>query len=369
MSTLEAQLRDHFAQIADREGVSPNVSIAAAASRGRKRLRWRRVRRAGTPVLAASAVAAVALAGIGPANLIGPATLTHKAPGPATAAITPPRQFSPLVPYASFGWLPSGGRPAGGGNASVVDILNADTDGKFTWQLYTYARGACRLQGGVEVQCTLQGGATQSFTMTGRAPSVHGRQAFWAANARMYHQAVAWRYAPGSWAVLDNAKGTLQSSQTLLRIARGVIFGGTSHRPVEFAAQLTGVPATWRISNVAYRPASGTEMAYQYLFAAAGTNPLDLPLMTVSPGRGSCYFYPDGQSVHRVINGYPVVVNTIAAARGNPTVYQVCVPDADGLSIFISVDGGKPVIQPVTLFRHMRLLGTNPASWVTQPTS
>jgi hypothetical protein len=72
--------------------------------------------------------------------------------------------------------------------------------------------------------------------------------------------------------------------------------------------------------------------------------------------------------VHRVINGHRVVVNRIPAADGRPTTYQVCAPDVSGLSLFISVDGGHPVITPVTLFRHLRALGTNPANWSVAPT-
>jgi len=365
MSALESQLREHFARIAEREDASPNVSIAAAASRGRKRLRWRRVRATGTPVLAVAAIAALVTLGSAPGNIVGPATLLHKTPGSVTPAITAPRQFNLLAPYASFGWLPPGGRPAGGGNTAVAESLDAETDGKFAWQLYTYARGACQVQGDADLQCTLSAGATQSYPLAGRAPSVHGRLTFWAGPHP--HQAVAWQYGTGGWAVLTNAKTSPQSSQTLLRIARGVIFGTGTRSPVEFAAQLGAVPTTWRITNVAFRQVSGAALAYEYSFAAHGSNSADLPFVTVSLGRGSCYFYPDGQSVHSAINGYDLVVNTILAARGNPTVFQVCVPDADGLFIFISVDGGKPVIQPLTLFSHMKLLGTNPANWVTQP--
>jgi len=35
--------------------------------------------------------------------------------------------------------------------------------------------------------------------------------------------------------------------------------------------------------------------------------------------------------------------------------------------VFISMDGGHPVISPVTLFRHMKLLGTDPADWSVDP--
>jgi len=365
MSSLEARLRDHFARLAELEQAPPNVSISAAVRRGRRLRRWRRARIAGSPVLAVSAVAAVVLAGLLPAGKVDSARPRREAASPADLPAAAPTQFDPLVPYASFGWLPPGERQAGGGNQPVEDVLNVDAGRTFTWQLSTYADGACQVEGDAELQCSLADSATEGYPLAGRARSVSGRAAFW--TGTRLHQSVAWQYAPNGWAVLSNARVTSQSSQMLLRIAAGVVFGAWQP-PIEFAAQLTGVPPTWRISTDTFRQVSGMKLAYQYSFAAAGSNPRDLPMITLSAGSGTCYFYPAGQSVRDVINDDHVVVNTIPAARGNPTVYQVCVPDANGLFVFISVIGGNPVIDPVTLFRHMKLLGTSPASWVTQPT-
>ncbi len=134
-----------------------------------------------------------------------------------------------------------------------------------------------------------------------------------------------------------------------------------------FAAQLTKVPGTWRVTSDGFRVIGGALLSEQYSFTAPGRHPADLPGVTVSPGRGSCYFYPGGQSQHQVIDGHQVVVNTIPAADGRPTTHQVCVPDANGLFIFISVDSNKPAISPVILFGHMKLLGTNPAGWSARP--
>ena len=38
-----------------------------------------------------------------------------------------------------------------------------------------------------------------------------------------------------------------------------------------------------------------------------------------------------------------------------------------GLFVFISVISDRPAVMPTTLFRHLRVLGTNPADWVTSP--
>jgi hypothetical protein len=382
MSTLEATLRDHFEQMAGSEQPPGRVSIAAASRRGRTLLRWRRAWLAGTPVLAASVVMAVGLTGAlsRPDHVVGSQlmpdrspttnrpTLGHNVTQPAPPA---PARFSPLTPYASFGWLPAGELLASGGNGATADYLNADAGKHFTLQLWTYAAGACQLVSASELSCKLGSQDTQFYPLAGRAPSVNGHRAFWlsaGSPARpRQHQAVVWQYASYGWAELASANSGHQPSEAVLRIAAHVIFGGRHQQPVEFAAQLSDVPRTWQATAGHFVVERGALLGQQFDFIARGSNPADLPSMTTSLGRGSCYFYPDGQSARRLINGYRVVVNTIAAADGRPATNQVCVADADGLNVFISVDGGHPVISPVTLFRHMKLLGTDPASWSVDP--
>jgi len=53
---------------------------------------------------------------------------------------------------------------------------------------------------------------------------------------------------------------------------------------------------------------------------------------------------------------------------GGLPVQELCGAHADGLWFDIQVFGAHPSIGVVSLFRdHMRLLGTNPASWTTEP--
>ena len=96
----EPQVRALFNQIADGEAAPSRVDTQLALRRGRARLRWRRACVASAPVLAAAAVAVVALAvAAGPGG---------SGAGPAAAGPAAPRQFNPLIPYVSFGWLPAG---------------------------------------------------------------------------------------------------------------------------------------------------------------------------------------------------------------------------------------------------------------------
>jgi hypothetical protein len=377
MSALEAQLREFFAQLGDGDQPPARVSVTAATSRGRSMLRWRRVRLSAPPMLAASAVLAVALTGALPAGRSGghPAARTpassHAAKQPPPRTVAPDR-FSLLVPYASFGWLPAGYSLRSGGTRGTSDFLNAYDGRHFRWQLTTYAASVCSLtRTDGALVCSFGQDGTQTYPLSGRAPAVAGHRAFWLSagpHPQDKHQAVIWQYATNGWAELHNASSAHEPSMTLLRIAGNVGFG-TSRQPMRFAVQLTRVPEKWRVSTTFYQISGGVPVDDQATFAAAGSNPADLPFVTTQLSPGSCYFYPDGQSKHEVINGYRVVVNTIPAADGRPPTYQVCAPDVNGLFVFISVAGSRPVITPVTLFRHLRVLGASPADWVTSPTS
>ena len=95
---IESQVRALFTEIADREPARSQVDIQLARRRGRARLRWRRACVAGASVLAAAAVVVLAV-GVGPVRL---------GSGPPAGRPAAPRQFNPLVPYLSFGWLPAG---------------------------------------------------------------------------------------------------------------------------------------------------------------------------------------------------------------------------------------------------------------------
>jgi hypothetical protein len=66
--------------------------------------------------------------------------------------------------------------------------------------------------------------------------------------------------------------------------------------------------------------------------------------------------------VHKVVNGYPVIVT-----RG-PAGQTLCAADAGGLSVTIQEFGNHPTVDVVSLFaHHLQLLGTSPAHWATQP--
>ncbi len=55
-----------------------------------------------------------------------------------------------------------------------------------------------------------------------------------------------------------------------------------------------------------------------------------------------------------------------SSAGGHPE-QEVCAVHADGLSVDILEFGRHPSIGVTSLFRQLRLLGTNPANWTKNP--
>jgi hypothetical protein len=75
---------------------------------------------------------------------------------------------------------------------------------------------------------------------------------------------------------------------------------------------------------------------------------------------------PSSQNTSEIINGYRVVLKRMHV--GGLPVQELCGAHADGLWFDIQVFGAHPSIDVASLFRdHVRLLGTNPANWTTNP--
>ena len=99
---------------------------------------------------------------------------------------------------------------------------------------------------------------------------------------------------------------------------------------------------------------------------AASTGPRAGPRFLFTIGLASqyspCPGPGQGTTVHKVVNGYPVVVS-----RG-PYGQTLCAADAGGLSVSIQESGNHPTLDVVSLFAyHLQLLGTSPAHWAAQP--
>jgi hypothetical protein len=299
--------------------------------------------------------------------------------GPAPAPAVAPHQFSPLIPYAAFGWLPAG-NPVVQGIASQTSAeqMAGPNPAKTPWWLVVYAAGQCQLTGARHLSCT--GGPFGPLTLTGPAPAVLGHRAFWAQDpgpvAIHPWRVLVWQYARNGWAELNFwpwlKAQDLPWRQDAVKVADHVRYGRHAAPPLAFPARLTGVPASWHVSSVSYRPHGAVLLANQWSLTSGPPSPHargeSQPIFTteLAGSRSSCPSFPHGESAHEVINGHSVIVSRIPT--GGLLARQLCAAHANGLRVQISEIGNHPGLGVVSLFaHHLQLLGTNVANWARNP--
>ena len=345
-----------------------------------RRRRWAAL--AAIPVLAAATASAVALA-------MGAAPGRPAAIAPARPAAVAPRQFSPFIAYAAFGWLPAGYKLLFGGTTRGSSYQVAwNPRLSRAWYLLAYPAGGCQFTTARGLLCK----AYDPFgplALTSRAPAINGHSASWATAyaAHWPSRALAWQYAPGSWAVLElgvwKPLATYQRRQAV-KAASNARFGVHAAPPVGFPVQLTGLPASWHFisgvrawmpewNGVTYQPDGQVLYASRWSVSTgpASNGPHASPYLAFTIGLagqpGSCNASAQGPRVHEVVNGYRVIVT-----RG-PYGQTLCAAHADGLSVQIEERSNRPgpglaTVDVVSVFaHHLHLLGTSPAHWATQP--
>jgi hypothetical protein len=341
------------------------VDVGLARSRGRRKLWWRRATLGGA---SAAAVVAVAVAAVAVPGSHGAAPVRGRAPE-AHAQIIAPRQFSLVSPYAAFGWLPPGDSLDGGTLSPSNVYLTAGPHA--AWALTVYAAGACSLTSALlpwqpsqsqrpQLVCSESASSSVYPVTSVAAAQVDGHPAFWTAK----HVYLIWQYGRDAWASLQPQRSA--PARTAIKVASEVSYGAAGS-PVEYPAQLVNMPAGWTLAYVHFAAGSGVLRASQYSLTGPGVS-VPAPFFTTDPASSSCYYYPGGQSTRQTINGYRVIVNHLPAPKGSVPTQQVCAADADGLFVFVSTYGRHASPNAISIFRrHMRLLGTNPAGWTTQP--
>jgi hypothetical protein len=365
----EAKIRGLLELAAGGEERPSRVDVEFARGQGRRKLRWRRASLAGASAAAVVAVAvAVAVPGSGGVAHGGAPHGHGKAPethGPVAA----PSRFDPLRPYATFGWLPAGESLAQGTTSTNDVDLTAGTGP--AWELKVYAAGFCGLTSGQvlrrlglhqqpQLDCSKSvNGAVYQVTSVAAA-RVDGHTAFWTANQTY----LIWQYANHGWAALTSP--IRDASSVALKVARRVRYGAAGP-PIKFQVQSVNTPREWTILLVRFWRDAGVLRGYQYV---VGRTDLDAvgAIFSAAPATVISSCYPGKHSPRETINGYQVVVNHYPASNGSPPGLRVCAPDADGVSVIISTSGSHASPDAVTIFRrHIRILGTNPANWTTEP--
>jgi hypothetical protein len=360
----ETRVRGLLQRAAAGQEPPSRVDVEFARSRGRRKLRWRR---ASLAVGSAAAVVAVAVAAVAVPGSGGTAPGRGRVPE-AHGPVAAPSGFDPLRPYATFGWLPAG-ESLVQGTTSTNDVdLIAGTGP--AWELKVYAAGFCGLTSGQvlrrlglhqqpQLDCSKSvNGAVYQVTSVAAA-RVDGHTAFWTANQTY----LIWQYANHGWAALTSP--IRNASSVALKVARGVRYGAAGP-PIKFQVQAVNIPREWTILLVHFWPYAGVLRGYQYIVVGTGVD-AGAAIFSAVPATGISSCYPGKDSPRETINGYQVVVNHYPASNGSPPALRVCAPDADGVSVIIST-GSHESPDAVSIFRrHLRILGTNPANWTTDP--
>jgi len=394
-----------------------HVDITAARAMGHRWRRRRRIALSATSLTAVAAATAVALSGVIPLAAEG-AAAGRAASASRRAPVTPQPTFNVLVPYASFGWLPAGfslstGANMAGGVLATRQRLDMEAGSPATGHLLeveVWAAGACQLRNHMSASQVKPGyppdyysaryprrlaGACAGMPLAAAAPPVAGDPAFWTPTGGL-----AWEYAPGSWAhmapryatssghsgsglwryranigwragvKLAGHPATVQSAHTralLLKVAAGVRYGGTT--PVPFGFRLTGLPGSWQPQQAMYTTSGGRLVGSSLTETSAGS-PYNLyvavsPAGSLAAGSRPCDgpppSAPKAQSLARILGP------------------SMCKASYRGMTVRIGLMPGKklwrkrsrpsPPFTPVSVFRHLRLLGPDPASWTTSPLS
>ena len=415
----ENNVRALLHDIADRPEPAARIDIDRARRRGLRRLWARRV------ALPAAVAAALALAFVIPMTLTsaaaghpdvstgasGSATATAVQPSPKSKATqasvpSPDGYLNPLVPYAAFGYLPQGYSlditPSAihDGFLSTVDNLTitaAQSAGGYFIQLSVMPKDGCDgLLSGIPGWTATQDQQARCSELTGQAsglaPAVRGRIAYWGEGGN----ALAWQYAPDSWALLQaqnsgNTPFPVAKAQALLpQLAASVRFGQT--KPIVFPFKLAGaVPADWHAVSASYTVLGTGEYLASELDVApyadyevhgvtglvvdAGETPdLNGNSCATTTGAGQ------GAVAHVQKDGLSWVVRT-PAATGAPTGEPLGVPGQDATACDLQPDNGLYAFADLKLgttgaagtggisavLHHLSLLGQDPAAWSSTP--
>jgi hypothetical protein len=345
--------------------------------RRRRRPAW------AAPVAAAAAVTLVIGLAVSVSNgLFG----TQRPAGPAHLPAAP-RQFNPLIQNVSFGWLPAGQSLYAGGFLRTEVYLAAGSPHSLPgWFLNVYARGRCHLAGSPRgLTCSSPAGGDGGMTarFSERAPAVGGHRAFWAGTR------LVWQYARGGWAGLATPLSQIQhanfstlrhdtvTQREAIKIAGHLRFGAATP-PLAFPARLTGLPGQWRISYVYFVPDPGVLRAQSYVLTTRTSRFFphvgdlgvwaNAPYVEIHPATraSTCTPHdPASKNTSETINGYRVVVKRMTI--GGLPEQEVCAAHADGFWVDIEEFGPHLTIGVASVFKHLRLLSTNPANWTNNP--
>ena len=368
---------------------SSAVDVDAARRRGSRQLR---ARRAALPALAVVALAAALTV---PGGLLS----RHPERTVASPVVDAPWQFNPLVPYASFGWLPPGyseslanGIDVNQGATSATVFVSreaaAPAAGRLLY-LQVEARDMCAVNTVTDLRALIRAhGQDQvacidaAFTVTGVAPNINGQPAFWTDHG----SGVAWEYAPDAWAELSlsgiadgGGKAVPPTAATralLQKVAAHVAYGGTT--PLTFAFRVSGeLPAGWQLWQASFDVSGGRMFGTGITVGPS----IDTSALTISASTVTAPAVCDsgaGQPayVNRLGVSWAYIVNSLPRDTQQRLCATAPVDGLTGVNITMDIDNpesGTPLPGSTQLggalgvLGRLLLLGPDPAAWIVNP--
>jgi len=375
----EESLRSLFKRITSGDQPPSPIRVTDIIRRGRLRRRHARIGTVGTPVLAAVAVGAIALAGALPSGDLG-----KKSPPAGSYGKLADGAFNPSYLAIKFGWLPAGTRVTSGETSPGWESL-ATAGPHGSWTLNVSAPGTCHFIAGPR-RLACQDIGTPPVTADG--PVVDGRRSLWLERG-LY---LAWEYAPNAWAQLFNPQGQ-RGRHFMVPIARAVEY----HQRVlvAFASRFTSLPRGWRILGLQLQPVHGLEVAASYQIgrlATIGTGTATFseltgqPMIAVDPAAGGnnrCEISKRIPQRRVIIHGHTFKLAYYPRDPGGsivdpkapggrfpppiPSFVVLCAANAGGLFAQVVEYGAHQELSPTKVMERLQLLGTSPARWVTNP--
>jgi hypothetical protein len=368
MTTPETRLRTLLGHLADSEAPPGRFDLQQAIGTGLRIRRRRRAREYGSLLTVVIAVVLVALP-------VQRALRQSPAGEPPQAGYSAPAQFSTLLPYASFGWLPFGyetGLQGGTMSRSEPEqlLLFAETGPNTPPVLLTmYPAGQCRLAG-TGLPCRPY---NTEWQVQSRAPDVNGRPAYW-----LKGQGLAWQYAPAGWAELAwGSAGPSWPPQgaertAVLRAAASIRYRQAA--PITFPYWLAGPPNGWRLSNVGFDDLTKRPTGVTLTLTDAAP---ELPLNSVA--------FADADTIEiQVVPKDSADGGCGPNAKGNVTLDGtraelspdgkfLCAANVHGLTVAVVLTTREAIGNPagpdgaLGYARMLHLLGPDPAAWTSNP--
>jgi hypothetical protein len=410
------QLRNLLHSVADSRAPVCTVNIARARQAGGRQRAVRRLHLPWVaPIAAAVAVTVIAVAAVpvGGHARSGPPAST----GGQHALMRVPTQFTAQTPYVSFGWLPPGFTadglaqiPGQGPTGTELDLQAVAPGGWLMLRLFS--AGQCRIGGPIRAPVLGRNRtrasrsrlaaphkyATYPFSSTclkilglvRRMPRINGGPAYASAQGGLF-----WEYGRDAWTYLTPAaKPPLRSGsspvfrqtaagwQLLRKVASRLRFDPAASHPL-YGFSLTSMPALWGTgypTSLAMLHGHIAADGWSTTGPAADPDSLGIsvwPAPGATPGEPPlhCNFVP-GQSSNITVDGARAMLRVMDQVGKH--WQALCVPDVDGLSVYIDMDvwsegsasaplPGWPSRGVLAVFHHMHLLGPDVADWTAYP--